>query len=69
MSRKSLEVNVRGVRRTVYLNKVLGNNRWSAQIYVNDGAFRTSVTGVLSVTRNGVRRFVPSENSVNSALL
>lgn len=69
MSRKSVRVNVRGTERVVYLNKSLGQNKWSAQIYVNAGDFRTSVTGVLSVNKNGVKRFVPSENAVNSDLL
>jgi hypothetical protein len=69
MSRKSVTVNVRGVERTAYLNRVLGNNKWSAQVYLNTNGFRTSVTGVLSVTKNGVKRFVPSKNAVNSDLL
>lgn len=69
MSRKSVRVNIRGTERVAYLNKSLGQNKWAAQVYVNVGDWRTSVSGILAVNKNGVKRFTPSENSVNSDLL
>lgn len=69
MVRKQVEVTVRGVNRRVYLSKQLSQNKWRAQVYVDDNGRRTSVSGTYSVNANGVKRFTPSAEAVNSYLL
>lgn len=70
MSRKVIEMNVRGKQRRVYLETPVKNGKARATVYVSGAdtkSGRTTVGGTYSVNRNGQRRFVA--NSANADLL
>lgn len=67
----SVSVNVRGVRRNVFLGRQIAPNKWRARVVVdsdNVPSGRTSVRGVYQVYANGAKRFVPTNSSAKSLL-
>ena len=54
-----VQMSVRGVQRNVYLEKSLGNGKWSARTYVGYRS-KITVSGLYTVYSNGARRFTPS---------
>lgn len=63
---KKIQMSVRGQLRNVYLEKYLGDSKWSARTYVGPRS-RTTVSGIYSVNSLGAKRFTPQ--GVNAGLV
>lgn len=59
-----IQMQVRGQLRNVYLEKSLGNGKWSARTYVGPRS-RTTVSGIYSVNSLGAQRFTPQGVNAN----